>query len=239
MVWIYLSIIISIVLFSILNRLRGTGLIKEFGVLTVFKWKIPIKLVWNHVYAVYIGLLVFLLADYNIVAGLFAFVAYIVGESKGWGEWVGALTSSDKEHTYYWLRKQYDDNEGKKFPYVHYIANLFVKEQTVDNMDLDKRVAQYLTYARVALSIRGMVWWLPIYSVMGYFEILDWGFVIAATILNGVLFPIACNIGKYLNTSGKLGVINFSPGWENQELLYGFYTGIIFWTSVLLCKINI
>lgn len=257
MFWFYLTIIVSIILFSILNRLRGTGLIKEFGTLHIFKWDIKVKLVWNHVYGLYIAFIAMFfynpftvdinlyfteINDYKIgytSAFLMIFTGYILGESKGWGEWVGALTSHDKEHTYVWLIKQYTDDEGKKFPYVHYIANLIVKEQSPDTWVLEKRVAQYLTYARVALAIRGMVWWLPVYGAMMFLEIINWENGVASIILNGLTFPIACNIGKYTSARGKLGVINWSPGWENQELIYGFYTGIFFWIAIILSNINI
>ena len=82
---------------AILNRLRGTGVIKHFGALRVEEiklWKITIpkievevKLVWNHVYGLYLGLIFGLLAM-NVYAGLAVLAAYLVGESKGWGEWV-------------------------------------------------------------------------------------------------------------------------------------------------------
>ena len=76
---------------GILNRLRGTGVIKHFGTLNLGEKKVEVKLVWNHIYGLYLALVLGLLAM-NVWAGLAVLVAYLVGESKGWGEWVGALT---------------------------------------------------------------------------------------------------------------------------------------------------
>ena len=79
---------------SVLNRLRGTGVIKHFGTLRIREmkiWKLTIpkiefevKLVWNHVHGLYLALVFGLLAM-NVWAGLAVLVAYLIGESKGWG----------------------------------------------------------------------------------------------------------------------------------------------------------
>ena len=55
------------------------------------KVEVNVNLVWNHVYGMYLGLIFGLLAM-NVWCGLAVLVAYLVGESKGWGEWVGALS---------------------------------------------------------------------------------------------------------------------------------------------------
>ena len=70
-----------------LNRLRGTGLLYSFGKIK----NVEIKIVWNHIYALYLGLL-FGLVTMSPVIGFFVFIGYMIGESKGWGEWVGTLT---------------------------------------------------------------------------------------------------------------------------------------------------
>ena len=226
---------------GILNRLRGTGAVKHFGTLRVDKmkiWKLTIpkievevKLVWNHVYGLYLALVVGLLAM-NVWAGLAALVAYLVGESKGWGEWVGTLTSS-KELTQADLLRNYKDNEGRGFPYIHKIANLIAPEiSTCD--DLEARVRQYLKYARVALALRGMFWWGLVYGVMAGFGLVSVVEAVVITVALGVGFPIACELGKRIGFEGKIGVINFSRGWENQEIVYGLMQGLCLWYVVLL-----
>ena len=53
---------------GILNRLRGTGVIKHFGTLNLGEKKVEVKLVWNHIYGLYLALVLGLLAM-NVWAG--------------------------------------------------------------------------------------------------------------------------------------------------------------------------
>lgn len=222
-----------------LNRLRGTGVIKHFGTLrvdemkiwklTIPKIEVEVKLVWNHVYGLYLALVVGLLAM-NVWAGLAVLVAYLVGESKGWGEWVGALTrweTKDEE----WLQRQYKDNEGVGFPYIHQIANAITKEQVEGT--LEEKLKQYHKYAMLALTLRGMFWWGLVYGVMAMFGVISGITAVVATVLLGVGFPIACELGKRWNFNKKFGILSFSRGWENQEVIYGLMQGIIFWFAVM------
>ena len=215
---------------AILNRLRGTGVIKHFGTLHIGKYSVNVNLVWNHIYAIYLALVVGYLTM-NVYAGIATMIAYLIGESKGWGEWVGTLTSS-KELTQADLLRNYKDNEGRGFPYIHKIANLIAPEiSTCD--DLEAKVRQYLKYARVALTLRGMFWWGLVYGVMLAFGLVSVYEYISITLALGFGFPIACFIGKKLNYNGKFSIIHFSRGWENQELVFGFIQGIALWYVIL------
>lgn len=224
---------------AILNRLRGTGVIKHFGTIrvgeiklwkiTVPKIEVEVKLVWNHVYALYLALIVGLLTM-NAWAGLLVFIAYLVGESKGWGEWVGALTrweTKDEE----WLNKQYVDNEGVGFPYIHKVANAITKEKIEGT--LEERLDQYDRYAKVALTLRGMFWWGLVYGIAAVFGVVSAIEAVIIIVALGVGFPIACWLGKKLKYEGSVGVIHFSRGWENQELVYGLMQGMCLWYVVM------
>lgn len=215
---------------SILNRLRGTGLIKHFGTLNVGSYKVEVKLVWNHVYGLYLALIVGLLSM-NVYAGLLTLAAYLVGESKGWGEWIGALTRWEYKDEQ-WLNKQYEDNEGKKFPFVHQLASLIEPEISLLEAIEDK-IKQYMKYATVALVIRGFYWWILVYAVMFGFGLINLVELILIPLALGLSFPLACYIGKNLKYNGKFGIINYSRGWENQELVYGFMQGIAVWYVIL------
>lgn len=228
-----------ILLEAVLNRLRGTGVIKHFGTLkieeikiwrlTVPKIEVEVKLVWNHVYGLYLALVVGLLAM-NIWAGLAVLVAYLVGESKGWGEWVGALTrweTKDEE----WLQRQYDDEEGVGFPYIHQIANIIVKEQIEGT--LEEKLKQYHKYAILALTLRGMFWWGLVYGTASMFGVVSALEAVVITVALGIGFPVACWLGKKIDFSKKYGVVHLSRGWENQELVYGLMQGIALWYVVL------
>lgn len=215
---------------AILNRLRGTGVIKHFGTLHVGKYSVNVNLVWNHVYATYLALIVGFLSG-NVYAGLITMIAYFVGESKGWGEWVGTLTSS-KQLTQADLLRNYKDTEGRGFPYIHKIANLLEPEISSCD-DLESKVAQYLKYTRVALALRGIYWWGLVYGVMVGFGLVSVVEAVVITVTLGVGFPIACELGKRIDFEGRIGVINFSKGWENQEVIYGAFQGIAIWYVIL------
>ena len=214
---------------GILNRLRGTGLIKHFGTLHIGKYSIEIKLVWNHIYGLYFALIFgFLTGSFWI--GVLTFVAYLVGEAKGWGEWVGALTrweSKDEK----WLEKQYKDNEGVGFPYIHQIANSIVKEQIEGT--LEAKLKQYHRYATLALTLRGVYWWSLVYGVIAWFGLINlYEYAVIVAIL-GIGFPIACEIGKMITSNGRIWKIEWSQGWENQELVYGLIQGMCLWYVIL------
>lgn len=224
---------------GILNRLRGTGVIKHFGTLrieetkiwklTIPKIEVEIKLVWNHVYGLYLALVFGLLAM-NVWAGLAVLVAYLVGESKGWGEWVGDLTrweTKDEE----WLQRQYDDEEGRGLPFIHNIANFICKEK-IDGT-LEEKLIQYNKYATLALTLRGMFWWGLVYVTASMFGVVSVLEAVVITVTLGIGFPVACWLGKKMNISKKFGVVHLSRGWENQELVYGLMQGIALWYVVL------
>ena len=104
--WNMLAItLVLMICCSVLNRLRGTGLLYSFGTISNLEKytfnkvdKLELKLVWNHIYGLYFALIVGHLnisinpgIDNFIYASLATFVLYLAGESKGWEEWVGAL----------------------------------------------------------------------------------------------------------------------------------------------------
>ena len=80
----------------LLNRWRGTGdIFKIFGFAAT----------GNILYAVYIALVIGLLSTWYY--GLIAGALYILGESMGWGKWVGYLTADNQI-------ENYNDKDGQK-----------------------------------------------------------------------------------------------------------------------------
>ena len=230
----YLVIVLIALLCALGNRLRGTGVIKHFGTLKVFDKEIEIKFNGNHLYGLYLALVIGLVTM-NAWLGLAVFVAYLVGESKGWGEWVGSLTRYEpwtEEH----LQCDYADNEGKKFPFIHQIANSVCKEQIEGSFE--QRAKQYKKYATLALLLRGMYWWLPVYLVMAAFGVISWYVAVIAGVGLGLMFPIAAELGRRWKFERvydlKFIKLSFSRGWENQEIVYGVLQGIALWYVVLV-----
>ena len=218
---------------GILNRLRGTGLIKHFGTLHIGKYSIEIKLVWNHIYGLYFALIFgFLTGSFWI--GVLTFVAYLVGESKGWGEWVGSLTRVEP-----WdkalIDLVYRDDEGKTFPFIYQISNFFIKEK-IDGT-FEEQCKQYRKHATLALMLRGFYWWLPVYLVLAAFGVIGYIEALMIAVLLGVAFPIAAEIGRRIKFERvydlKFIKLSFSPGWENQEIVYGLMQGMCLWYVIL------
>ena len=220
------------ILEAILNRLRGTGVIQSFGKIKLFNKEIEVKFVGNHLYGLWIAL-VLGTATMNAWLGLVVLVAYLVGEAKGWGEWVGSLTRVEpwtEKH----LIEDYADTEGKTFPFIHQIANFFIKEK-VDGT-FEEQCKQYRKHATLALMLIGMYWWLPVYLVLAAFGVIGWDIAVMAGIGLGAAFPIAAEIGRHWKFTRtydlKFIELSFSQGWENQEIVYGAIQGFVMWYVV-------
>lgn len=222
---------------SILNRFRGTG--------DIFKIS-SIPITGNILYAIYIALVIgiiyyttlygfinidftiysihiaFMLSEQTtaILVGLIAGGLYMLGESMGWGKWVGSLCYPESTTS---LEARYADDEGVRFPFIHKTANMIVKERK-----------DYFTYCNIALGIRGLYWWLPLMLFMAVMGITSYWAAILGSILLGIGFPMACYIGSKLDYNGRLWIINYSKGWENQEIVYGLMQGIVLWAVVVL-----
>ena len=218
---------------AILNRLRGTGVIKHFGTLKMFNKEIKISFVGNHLYGLWIAL-VLGIATMNAWLGLAVLVAYLVGESKGWGEWVGSLTRTEP-----WDQELIDlvyrDDEGKTFPFIYQIANFFIKEK-IDGT-FEEQCKQYRKHATLALMLRGFYWWLPVYMVLAAFGVIGWQVALVCAVGLGIAFPLAAAIGREITFERiydlKFIKLSFSPGWENQEIVYGAIQGAVMWYIIL------
>ena len=214
------------------NRFRGTGVIKHFGTLKIMNKAVEIKFVGNHLYGLWIAL-VLGIATMNAWLGLAVFIAYLVGESKGWGEWVGSLTRTepwDEEL----IALVYRDDEGKTFPFIYQIANFFIKEK-IDGT-FEEQCKQYRKHATLALMLRGFYWWLPVYLVLAAFGVISWQVALVCAVGLGLAFPLAAEIGRIIKFERiydlKFIKLSFSPGWENQEIVYGAIQGIVMWYVV-------
>lgn len=176
---------------TILNRLRGLGTVWEL-------LGVPIK--GNLLYALYIFTLFAVL--FGWLAGVCAAVLYIAGESFAWGKWVGAI-----------LRRSSNPavGDGRSFPYIHYIANSIIKEES-----------DYLNYSRLALVIRGFIWWSPLLILAGVYG-LSWWIVAVNSLLLAIAFPISVELGRVLKFKFTVWKIECEGAWSRQEIIYGFF----------------
>ena len=191
---------------AVLNRLRGTGDLVKVG---------KLKITGVMAYAMYLLVLIGLVTKWYY--GLAFTVMFLIGESYACGKWVGYLVDYEDEHT-----PEYDSKVGKSFPYIHYIAN-YIRGEKVD----------YEKYCQVALTIRGLVWWLPAYTVLGIAGLLNWVEVVLIGVILAIGFPLACYIGSWWTYERKFGILEFKQGWENQEIVYGLLQGLCLWYVIV------
>ena len=218
----------------ILNRLRGTGdifNISKFAVtgtmlyalyilivsgILIFSYNLETNTLVSYILSL-LNISGYDLAVTNIFYAVSAVMLFLLGESYAFGKWVGYLVDYEDEHT-----PEYTSKVGKGFPYVHYIANYIV----------DERV-DYKRYCQVALAIRGLFWWLPVYLLFASIGFISYVEAVLLGAIVGVGFPIASYLGRNWDYNKKIGVLEFKRGWENQEIVYGLFQGIALWYVVL------
>ena len=192
---------------SILNRLRGTGDVLRVG---------SFRVTGIMLYALYLMVVVSLVTEWYY--GLAFVVLFVAGESYAWGKWIGYLVDYEDEHS-----PEYDSKVGKSFPYIHYIANAIVSERV-----------NYKRYCQVALAIRGLVWFAPMYAVLGVAGLINLIEVAVISIVLAAGFPMAAYVGRNLDYNKMFGVLEFKRGWENQEVVYGLIQGMCLWYVVIM-----
>lgn len=186
----------STLLISFLNRWRGTG-----NIFSISK----INITGTMIYALYLGLLFGLITEWYI--GILVIAGFILGESFGWGKWVGSLCYPENTN----LEKEYQDKEGYKFPYIHYIANFIIKEKE-----------NYFAYCNLALGIRGFIWAICLYLPLVLFSYISYLEYIVISIIWGIGFPLACYLSRKKSFNYKNIFISIVGKWETQEVYYGF-----------------
>ena len=174
---------------TILNRLRGTqGL-------------------WSKIIGLLLALVV-QIAFGNPYVAIAVGLGYIIGESFGWGEWVGTLSCN---------RTAVEANEEGRNNGIQWLASKVVSP-----------TKDWLNYCRVALTIRGLYWWLPTLAPL-YFVGFSVESLAIAIILLSVGFPLACELGYRTSKMFEFNKYGFSVvgGWEHQEVWYGLMQDLV------------
>lgn len=185
-------------MFTILNRLRG------------------IEGLWSKIIGLLLALAT-LIAFHNTYVALAVGLGYIIGESFGWGLWVGTLTVQRLNG--YAL---HDEGEGRNNG-IEWIASHIVKPTQ----------ESWLNYCRVALTIRGFYWWLPTLAPL-YFVGFSIELLTLMILTLSIGFPIACEIGYLLRDKIIFHKYGFSVegGWEIQEVFYGLFQDLVLITLI-------
>ena len=180
-------------MFLFLNRLRGT--IGAYAKVNGLLLALVVQIAFNNPYV-------------SVAVGL----GYIIGESFGWGLWVGTL-SVQRLNGY----SLHDEGEGRNNG-IEWLASHIVKPTQ----------KSWLNYCRVALSIRGFYWWLPTLAPL-YFVGFSIELLTLMILALSFSFPLACEFGYYFRDKvsfEKFG-LSYSGGWELQEGFYGLMQDLV------------
>jgi len=191
-----------------LNRWRGTG-----DIFNISKFAIT----GTMIYALYLGVLFGLLTQWYV--GLLTSIGFLLGESFGWGKWVGALCYPESKKD---LEKEYQDKEGYKFPFIHYMANFIIHEQK-----------DFFKYCNLALYFRGMIWGLCLYLALVLFNYISYIEYIIISIMYGIGFPLSCYLSRKKSFNYKSKFISIVGKWETQEIYYGLIHMFCIWYIII------
>lgn len=194
-------------MFVILNRLRGTE-----------SWM-------SKVISIILFVIVYLSFG-NVYVASAVGLGYLLGESFGWGEWVGTLCVKRENMNL----EGFVSTEGQSWG-IKQLAQFITK---IDFSNLT--VSEWIKYCNVALAIRGLYWWIPTLAPL-YFVGVSGFVLVSVIVLLSIGFPIACYIG-YL-TAPKFNIhfkffekydlpLEMAGGWEHQEVWYGLMQDISF-----------
>ena len=177
---------------TILNRLRGTeGL-------------------WSKIIGLLLALVVQIAFNNPYVSVAVGF-GYIIGESFGWGVWVGSL-SGWREAT---PNKTEDEGANNG---IQWLSRKLVPNY-LDN---------WLTYCRVAMTIRGFYWAMPTLAPL-YFVGFNPYVLLGCIVFLSIGFPLAYDLGYYLRDKvsfEKFG-LSFKGGWELGDGIVGIEQDLV------------
>lgn len=194
----------------LLNRWRGIG-----DIFYISKFAIT----GTMIYSFYMFILVSILS--NPIYGVVATILFLAGESLAFGKWVGYLSYPENYN-----KEQFEANKkGSGFPFIHQTANYFINQSNP------------YKYSILALSIRGLYWWLPLYLLFAYIGLINYFEAIIIGILLGIGFPIACILSRKFTFRFKYRYLECTDNWHRQELIYGLFQSLCLNFSVFLFAI--
>lgn len=190
-------------MFTVLNRLRGT-----------YGWMSKIN-------GLLLGILVYLCTSDILVSTLTA-ASYIIGESFGWGKWIGGIINDVKVGT----EEMTKDEEGRHNG-IHWLATRLFPEIG----------DTYQEYCILALTIRGFYWFFLVLLPLTLFGYIDPVFLFTGALILGIGFPLSVYLGNYTEDkfSIEYGYFSVKGSWEHAEVWYGLTQDLI----ILYILVNI
>lgn len=136
----------------------------------------------------------------NAYVALLVMAGYIGGESMGWGEWIGGISTPGQT-------LDDDDIEGKKYG-IYWLASHVAMRGT-------------LLYNYVALAIRGVYWWLPTLLPLAWF--IDIGTILISVVCLAMAFPMSVVVAKEC----RFVLPYVTTTWKRAEVIYGGVMNIV------------
>lgn len=177
---------------SFLNRLRGTN-----GL-------------WSKVIGLLIAFIIYV-TFHNIYVAFVSGIGYVIGESFGWGLWIGCLTV----HRENVVNKIEDEGANNG---IQWLSRKIIPDY----------LNNFINYCRIALTIRGLYWWLLVIIPL-YFVGIHPVILLGCIVFLSIGFPIACEIGYRTAKLFSFEKYGFSVkgGWEHQEIWYGLMQDLV------------
>ena len=181
----------------ILNRLRGTNGVwsKAIGLL----FALIIEMVYHNPYV-------------TIAVGL----GYIIGESFGWGLWLGSIAERADGYSLYLKGEREGANNG-----IHWLASHIV-EPTKET---------WLNYCRVAMVIRGFYWYVPTLAPL-YFVGISPYLLFGLIVFLSFGFMLSYELAYYLAPKLNIKWLDFNSGWTLGEGIVGLTQDIAIITLI-------
>lgn len=135
--------------------------------------------------------------------------AFFFGESWGWDKWVKWLIWKRPKDIAFWVRQVPELG-------IDQLANWIAPE-----------TKGYTNHCRVALSLRGLVWWVPVLAVPAALGGVSWFYFVVYVMTLALWFPLACEAVRLVgDDDGPPGIRN---RWEQMEVMYGGIQGAVLW----------
>ena len=198
------------ILYALLNRVRGADIEFRF-----IKFDFIAKLLMGFTFG-------FLVSENYLVIFL-CIILFFIGESFGWGKWIGTLIDG---------KPRYDTQEGRSefiifgrkiviWDGIHHLANLIINERK-----------NHVGYAIIALFIRGIYWFGPLFIIAYLTNSCDIDKMLIRLGLISMWFPLSILIAEHIKMPNIKGFIisnehNGKHQWEKAEIVYGFIQGFL------------
>lgn len=186
-----------VLIFVLMNRVRGSSG-ETMGEYWGFKSSYS-----GSAYAVVLFALVCYSVSNSVTVALLSGLAYKLGESFGWGKWIGQLHGGAANP---------NSDEGKKNG-IHWLANLWFNE-----------VKHTKEYAAAALLLRGMLWFSIAYLPLVALGVVSGPVYTLLVVLTGFAFPTSFYVSSMMDGEGY---------WERGETIYGLLQGVMFVSLVV------